>query len=72
MCIKHEIVINDYNRFVFADAIEALECYKLLSKSMESVRVYAENPDGTTDYGSWTDQENIPNITMKVYRADKR
>ena len=71
MCIKHEIIINDYNRFVFSDALEALECYKLLSKSKESVRVYGVLGDGTADYGNWVDKENVPNVTMKVYRAEK-
>jgi hypothetical protein len=69
MCINHEVIINDYNRFVFTDPLAALECYKLLSMSKETVRMYEVNEDKTTDYSNWTDEERVPNIKMQVYRA---
>jgi len=64
----HEITINDYNRYVFIDSVDAYTCYKLLTEKAHYIEtIYTQRPDGTTDYDNPVQKMVTPEVSLQVY-----
>ena len=48
--IRHFLQIEGCTKLVFNDAVEAFNCYEMLTKAKGQTHVYPKNEDGTTDW----------------------
>ena len=51
MANKHMVTIDNYTKLVFTDALDAIDCYKLLQKALKLNTRFEQNPEtGETDW----------------------
>ena len=68
MTIKHMIILNDYNKFVFDDATVAMEAYRILSSAKSVITNYEKGENGEIDYGKPITTLETIKISLTLYK----
>lgn len=62
MANQHVVTLEEYNEYLFDDAVDAFQMYSLLSKCKRAENIYGKREDGSTN---WDDVRTIY-VTPKV------
>ena len=65
---KHMLVLNDYNKYVFDDSVQAMETYRLLSGAKAVNTDYVKNENGEIDYSKTITTLEPIKISLTIYK----